>query len=210
MYGVRALEGRSIVVFMKKQVKINGKIVSVVVIKENDILVYKYHVCAHCSERIPHMEYHIRKGIPRFIYGHQNKGEYNPMCGHKYTKETLEKMSKNHANFSGKNNPMSDVHRFGEDNPNFKDGYGGQDRSNSKQQDKGFNPLNKKNNVSTTMHHLSDGETVIFEPEAFHKACYHSYPKDHPKYEEHKKMADEIALMWYSIEWFYIRGISIE
>ena len=40
----------------------------------------------------------------------------------KLSKETKLKISNNHADVSGKNNPMYDVHRFGENAPNWKDG----------------------------------------------------------------------------------------
>lgn len=66
-----------------------------------------------------------------------NKNENHPMYGKSQSNETIEKrrqkikgkkrtedsrrkMSENHADVSGKNNPMYDVHRYGKSNPNSK------------------------------------------------------------------------------------------
>lgn len=52
----------------------------------------------------------------------KNYWKNNPnlgMTGKHHTQETRKKMSKNHADFSGKNHPMYGVHRYGKDNPNY-------------------------------------------------------------------------------------------
>ena len=41
------------------------------------------------------------------------------------SEETKQKMSMNHANFEGKNNPMYDVHRMGKNSPRYKHGLTG-------------------------------------------------------------------------------------
>ena len=74
---------------------------------------------------------------PKFIYGHNNRGKNNPRYGHKLTQETKNKISDNHTDFSGsnnpnygkglfgENNPMYDVHRYGEEAANWKGGSEG-------------------------------------------------------------------------------------
>ena len=134
----------------------------------------------------------------KYINGHNQRGKlaWNSNLSHEDDERIL----------AGKEHPMYNVHLI--PGPNYIDGYS-QERSNANLKGHGFNPLNEKNNVSTTMHHLSDNETVVFEPKAFHDACYHNYSKEDPKREEAQKMADEIALMWYSVEWFHKRGIPV-
>lgn len=46
-------------------------------------------------------------------------GENNPWWKKELPQETKDKMSKNHADVSGENNPMYGVHRYGEDAPNY-------------------------------------------------------------------------------------------
>jgi len=137
----------------------------------------------------------FKKGVRSNIDGEFKKGEkaknWNGFKkGYHPSPETIKKMSNSH---SGKNNL------------NWVDGYK-QERWNSKIRGLGFEPLNKKNKISNTMHHLSDGETVVFEPKEFHDACNHRGKFSKGK---NRKMADAIALMWYSIEWFYKHGIEV-
>ena len=158
--------------------------------------VYKNRYCkCGCGERITVKEYHKRYGIPRFIYGHQCRGKNNPMYQHVYTQKTLDKMSKNHADFSGKKHPNYGVHRYGEDNPNYVDGYA-QERGNAKLCGQGFISLNHKSKIANTMHHLEGNEYVIFIPEKLHKRYYHSHSKSHPKYKECREKIDTAAYMW--------------
>jgi len=216
------------VIFMKKYVKKhNGKWINAVIIKENGILVYKYHRCGcGCNTRIPYRESQTKNGLPEYISGHNphgtetqfKKGEYQGFGfkkdhkpwnkdGH-HSEETCDKMRESHlgTHLSEETKQKLREANSGENHPKWIDGYA-LERWNSKKRGKGFNPLNQKNNVSTTMHHLSDGETVIFEPKSFHDACPHGGVS---KTKENIEMADEIALMWYSIEWFHLHGISIE
>jgi hypothetical protein len=80
---------------------------------------------------------------------------------------------------------------------NYIDGYH-QERAGSKRRGLGFIPINDKNELSNTMHHI-DESLVIFEPKVFHEAVYHSYGCS----KEQRKLANRIAWMWYSTEWFY-------
>lgn len=43
----------------------------------------------------------------------------NALKGRQMSDETKQKMSENHADVNGKNNPMYDTHRYGEENPMF-------------------------------------------------------------------------------------------
>jgi len=154
---------------------------------ENSIKVYKNHFChCPCHQRIPVKKCHTRFGIPRFIHGHNN-------IENKFKKGVR-------INIDGE-------FKIGKDNLKYIDGCA-KERINFKQRGKGFYPLNKKNKISNTMHHLSDNETVIFEPKELHDCCYHAGHVSNNK--EQRKMADAIALMWYSIEWFHNHGIEIE
>jgi len=177
---------------------------------ENGIEVYKYHFCEHCNKRIPVKKSHKLKGIPKCIKGHSGhkfkKGHnFVGKKGYHLSAETIQKQS---IAKSGKNNPNYEGNngfKNSEENYNFVDGYG-HERWRCKHRKIGFCPLNKKTRISNTMHHLSDRETVIFEPKEFHDACYHGRGCS----KEYRKMADAIALMWYSIEWFHLHGISID
>jgi group I intron endonuclease len=60
------------------------------------------------------------KDNPRFGKGHLQTGKNNPNYGHKWTQEQKEAQSKKlKGKFSGENNPMFGVHRFGKENPMF-------------------------------------------------------------------------------------------
>ena len=50
--------------------------------------------------------------------------------GKKYSEKTRLKISLNHANVSGSNNPMFDIHRFGKDAPNFNKKHPGLNKGN--------------------------------------------------------------------------------
>jgi len=55
-------------------------------------------------------------------YGISIRKNYETRIGLKFTPEWRSKISKNHADVSGKNNPMYGIHRFGETNPGWKGG----------------------------------------------------------------------------------------
>jgi len=73
---------------------------------ENGIKLYQDEYCQcknkngnSCGLRIPYpinkqgIANHKHRGIPRFIHGHNSRGENNPFSGKQHTKESLEKMS---------------------------------------------------------------------------------------------------------------------
>ena len=53
----------------------------------------------------------------QILKGDLKSGPQNGFYGQSHTKATKQKMSKNHADFSGEKNPMYGVRRFGEDHP---------------------------------------------------------------------------------------------
>jgi len=85
-------------------------------------------VYCHCPnhEEIIITKWHKHNGIPKYILGHQFKGENHPMFGKTgensywfgkhHSKETIEKISEK---MFGENNPMYEIHRFGEEAPHF-------------------------------------------------------------------------------------------
>jgi len=108
---------------MRKLVKFNNKLIRAVVIRKNDILVYKNHFCKHCGKQIPWNKCHKQNGIPEFIMYHffmyrifsfKGKehplygkcGENSPRYGIKQSQETKDKIGKanggkNHWNYKG-------------------------------------------------------------------------------------------------------------
>lgn len=75
------------------------------------------------------------------------------------------------------------------------DGYF-HERYNSACQGQGFIPLNHKNKISNTMHHI-DNDFVIFVPGKLHRSVHHS-SKTGKNIEEINKLAFE----WLTTEWF--------
>jgi len=71
---------------------------------ENNIKVCKDYYCEHCGERIPWTKWQQACKPPRFIKSHVSIGRHS-------SKETRDKISKNHADVSGENNPMFGTHR---------------------------------------------------------------------------------------------------
>jgi len=94
-----------------------------------------------CNGEIIIKEYHKYYGIPKYINGH-NRGAFGkPKSkehiqkirisklgksswnkGIPWNKKTKEKISRNHADVSGENNPMYGIHRFGDKAPGYIDG----------------------------------------------------------------------------------------
>jgi len=117
---------------MRKRVKFNGVWINAVVIKENNVLVYKNHYCEHCGKRIPWCKWHEYYEIPKNMRGHvgykNSPFHKNHKLGFKkgyipwnigLTKETdkqirkiannLESNHKKSLTKQGKNNPMYGV-----------------------------------------------------------------------------------------------------
>ena len=56
------------------------------------------------------------------ILSEKAKGRIGYWKGKKLSLETKKKISRNHKNCKGKNNPMYGIHRFGKDSPNYRGG----------------------------------------------------------------------------------------
>ena len=75
---------------------------------------YKIAKMLECSSTT--IYYYLRK------YNVSTRTISEAQIGRYYSQTTKKKMSENHANVSGKNNPMYGIHRFGNYNPNWKGG----------------------------------------------------------------------------------------
>lgn len=152
----------------------------------------KHHRCkCGCGQFIKIRRDHKYKGIPNFLKGHSMRinhhmkgkfGDKNPFYGKQHSKETKLKMSENHWDCSGKNNPQYGMigesstmfgkirpehseRMMGENNPLYIDGNSLLRKLN-KRRKMGFIPLNKRFKNSNA-HHINN-DYVIFIPKEMH------------------------------------------
>jgi len=123
-----------------------------------------------------------KKGRPRkYIKGHFTKnkkcpeisGEDNPFFGKKHSNESKLKISLNHADVSGTNNPNYGKGLFGKDNGRYNGGKRlRKERALLKRRGLKFNPINTPISDDEVAHHLTT-EYVAFIP-AFLNKGYHN------------------------------------
>lgn len=101
------------------------------------------------------------------------KGVKNAMYGKTHSKEARQKISKNHANVSGKNNPMYGTN--GETNPNWKGGRQlASARNRSKRHDfLDNNPIILNKLFKNSNAHHVNSKYIIHIPKNIHNSMYH-------------------------------------
>ena len=121
-----------------------------------------------------------KKGrIRKYIKGHGTKGKKCPntsarQLGTYLSEETKKKISLNHADFSGENNPNYGKGLFGEDNGRYNGGkILRKARKVMKRRALGFNPINEPISDDEVAHHLTT-EYVAYVPEYINKFVAHN------------------------------------
>lgn len=143
------------------------------------IKVYENYFChCGCGKNIPVKEYHKRwkNYVPDFINGHIRKTQ-----------------------FKKGNHPLTEF-KSGGDNPIYIDGYA-HERQSAKWRGLGFVPLNERNEIANSPHHI-DEELVVFIPRKIHESFNHSVRKGYNLEE-----MNNLAFKWLDIE---LRGINMQ
>jgi len=107
------------------------------------------------------------------MYG--KTGNRNPMFGKDVSEETKQKISNNHADVSGKNNPMYGVKRFGKDNPHWKGGQRETNRRHSNKRRKllDSNPIYLNKDFYNSHGHHINTKYIIHIPAELHRSIWH-------------------------------------
>ncbi len=121
-----------------------------------------------------------KKGRRReYLKGHGAKGKKCPeisarQLGKHHAEKTKIKISKNHADVSGENNPNYGKGLFGENNGRYRGGKTlRKARKLLKRRDLGFNPINEPLSDDMIAHHLTK-EFVAYIPEYINKSISHN------------------------------------
>lgn len=145
-----------------------------------------------CGGKIIVKPFHKYVGIPKYIHGHNTIGRHlseelklkiaNSNRGKHRSEETKKKMSQNHADVSGKNNPNFGKHgketsmfgRTGILSPHWR---GGKKlwtaRMKNKRRNLGFNLINELLSDDDVAHHLTK-DYVAYVPEYINKSITHN------------------------------------